>query len=81
MWCSNMLWYIHIKDYYDASEEEKDPLDEIIMAFNERWFHGWDATPEDQRVKFVTYAITLPPTPITNLKLPITKTCKTANWP
>ena len=33
--------------------EEKDPLDEIIKAFNERWFHGWDATPEDQRVKFV----------------------------
>jgi type I restriction enzyme R subunit len=23
-------------------------------TFNERWFHGWDATPEDQRVKFVT---------------------------
>lgn len=37
-----------------ASEEEKDPLDEIIQTFNERWFQGWDATPEDQRVKFVT---------------------------
>lgn len=36
------------------SEEDKDPLDEIIASFNERWFHGWDATPEDQRVKFVT---------------------------
>ncbi len=36
------------------NDEEKDPLDEIIKAFNERWFHGWDATPEDQRVKFVT---------------------------
>jgi type I restriction enzyme R subunit len=36
-----------------GGEEEKDPLDEIIRAFNERWFHGWDATPEDQRVKFV----------------------------
>ncbi len=34
--------------------EEKDPLDEIIKSFNERWFHGWDATPEDQRVKFIT---------------------------
>ena len=33
--------------------EEKDPLDEIIRSFNERWFHGWDATPEDQRVKFI----------------------------
>jgi type I restriction enzyme, R subunit len=33
---------------------EKDPLDEIIKAFNEKWFHGWDATPEDQRIKFIT---------------------------
>lgn len=33
---------------------EKDPLDEIIQSFNERWFHGWDATPEDQRVKFIS---------------------------
>jgi len=31
-----------------------DPLDAIIKAFNERWFHGWDATPEDQRVKFIS---------------------------
>ncbi len=37
-----------------GGDEEKDPLDEIIKSFNERWFHGWDATPEDQRVKFVT---------------------------
>ena len=36
-----------------GGDTEKDPLDEIIRAFNERWFHGWDATPEDQRVKFV----------------------------
>lgn len=36
------------------AEEEKDPLDEIIKSFNERWFHGWDATPEDQRVKFIS---------------------------
>ncbi|MEQ8714776.1 MAG: DEAD/DEAH box helicase family protein [Cyclobacteriaceae bacterium] len=37
-----------------GGEEEKDLLDQIIQTFNERWFHGWDATPEDQRVKFVT---------------------------
>jgi type I restriction enzyme R subunit len=37
-----------------GSEEEKDPLDEIIKSFNEKWFHGWDATPEDQRVKFLS---------------------------
>ncbi|MDD2635138.1 MAG: type I restriction endonuclease subunit R [Bacteroidales bacterium] len=36
-----------------GGNEEKDLLDEIIKSFNERWFHGWDATPEDQRVKFV----------------------------
>ena len=34
-------------------DQEIDPLDEIIQLFNERWFQGWDATPEDQRVKFV----------------------------
>ncbi len=37
-----------------GSDEDKDPLDEIIRSFNDRWFHGWDTTPEDQRVKFVT---------------------------
>ena len=37
-----------------GAQEEKDPLDEIIKTFNERWFHGWDATPEDQRMKFIT---------------------------
>jgi type I restriction enzyme R subunit len=34
--------------------EAKDPLDEIIRTFNDRWFQGWDATPEDQRVKFLS---------------------------
>lgn len=37
-------------------DEEKDPLDEIIRLFNERWFAGWDATPEEQRVKFINIA-------------------------
>lgn len=36
-----------------GSDEEKDPLDAIIESFNERWFHGWEATPEEQRVKFI----------------------------
>lgn len=35
-------------------EEEKDPLDLIIRSFNERWFQGWDATPESQRVKIIS---------------------------
>lgn len=37
-------------------EAEKDPLDEIIRAFNDRFFSGWDATPEEQRVKFINIA-------------------------
>jgi type I restriction enzyme R subunit len=32
---------------------QTDPLEEIIRTFNERWFQGWSATPEEQRVKFV----------------------------
>lgn len=35
---------------------EADPLNLIIPAFNERWFQGWNATPEEQRVKFVQLA-------------------------
>ena len=35
-------------------EEEKDELESIINGFNERWFQGWEATPEDQRVKFIS---------------------------
>ena len=36
-----------------AYDEKKDPLDEIIKNFNEKWFKGWDATPEEQRAKFI----------------------------
>lgn len=38
---------------YREGDPETDPLDEIIRSFNERWFQGWSATPEEQRVKFV----------------------------
>jgi type I restriction enzyme R subunit len=38
---------------YHSGGEEKDPLDEIIRHFNERWFSAWDATPEEQRIKFI----------------------------
>ncbi|HVT84293.1 MAG TPA: type I restriction endonuclease subunit R [Chitinophagaceae bacterium] len=37
-------------------DEQQDPLDIIIKSFNERWFQGWNATPEEQRVKFVNIA-------------------------
>ena len=36
-----------------GGEKEEDPLDQIINRFNERWFQGWEATPDEQRVKFV----------------------------
>lgn len=36
--------------------KEEDPLDVIIRSFNERWFQGWEATPEEQRVKFISLA-------------------------
>lgn len=39
-----------------GSEEPKDPLDEILKEFNERWFKGWNATPEDQKTKLISVA-------------------------
>ena len=38
---------------YRAGEVQEDPLEEIVRSFNERWFQGWSATPEEQRVKFL----------------------------
>lgn len=38
----------------DPSEE--DELEIIINSFNERWFQGWEATPEEQRIKFINLA-------------------------
>ncbi|MDH5796275.1 MAG: type I restriction endonuclease [Anaplasmataceae bacterium] len=37
-------------------DKEKNPLDHIVSTFNERFFAGWDATPEEQRVKFINIA-------------------------
>jgi hypothetical protein len=37
-------------------EEAHDPLDDIVHRFNERWFQGWSATPEEQRIKFIHIA-------------------------
>jgi len=39
-----------------GGESEKDDLDLIIKSFNERWFQGWEATPDEQRAKFVNLA-------------------------
>lgn len=35
---------------------DEEPLDIIIRSFNERWFQGWEATPEEQRIKFINLA-------------------------
>lgn len=34
-------------------EKEEDILENIIKNFNERWFQGWEATPDEQRMKFI----------------------------
>jgi type I restriction enzyme R subunit len=39
-----------------GGDTEEDQLDLIIRSFNERFFQGWEATPEEQRVKFVNLA-------------------------
>lgn len=39
-----------------GGDSEMDPLDEIIRTFNERWFQGLSATPEEQRIKFIKNA-------------------------
>lgn len=37
-------------------EGDKDLLEDIVRTFNERHFAGWEATPEEQRVKFINIA-------------------------
>ena len=39
-----------------SEEEVKDPLDVILQEFNNRWFNGWEATPDDQKMKLVSVA-------------------------
>lgn len=39
-----------------GGDTEEDELDLIIKSFNERWFQGWEATPDEQRAKFVNLA-------------------------
>lgn len=37
-------------------DEPTDPLDVILTEFNERWFKGWEATPDDQKAKIIGVA-------------------------
>ncbi|MEA3548192.1 MAG: type I restriction endonuclease subunit R, partial [Thermodesulfobacteriota bacterium] len=41
---------------HHGGDGDRDPLDEIIAGFNEKYFSDWDATPEEQRVKFLNIA-------------------------
>ena len=41
---------------YRDEEPQRDPLDDIIANFNQRFFDGWDATPAEQRVKLLSIA-------------------------
>ena len=34
-------------------------MDVILNEFNERWFRGWDATPDEQKTKFLNVAKTV----------------------
>lgn len=38
-----------------GTDEEKDPLDLIIQSFNERWFQGFGDTPEERKIKLISY--------------------------
>tara|TARA_Y100001956_G_scaffold82812_1_gene105849 strand:+ start:6403 stop:9444 length:3042 start_codon:yes stop_codon:yes gene_type:complete len=39
-----------------GGDKLKDPLDKIVRSFNEHWFQGWSATPEEQRVRLLSMA-------------------------
>lgn len=39
-----------------GGDSEKNELDLIVKSFNERWFQGWEATPDEQRAKFLNLA-------------------------
>lgn len=42
------------KDDPDGSKLPPLSIDLIIKSFNERWYQGWEATPEEQRLKFIS---------------------------
>ena len=39
-----------------SQEDNRTPFDIILEHFNERYFQGWDATPEEQRTKVIKIA-------------------------
>ncbi len=43
-------------DAHPKEDDPKDKLDQILREFNERWFKGWEATPDDQKAKLMSMA-------------------------
>lgn len=39
-----------------GGEKDESELDIIIKSFNERFFQGWEATPDEQKAKFIQLA-------------------------
>jgi len=39
-----------------GDDDPIDPLDQILKDFNERWFKGWNATPDCQKAKLISVA-------------------------
>ena len=39
-----------------GGEDDKDSLDDIVRIFNDRFYSGWEETPEEARVKYVSIA-------------------------
>lgn len=37
-----------------GGDMDENPLDTIIKTFNERYFQGWETTPEEQKVKLIS---------------------------
>ncbi|UWN48578.1 hypothetical protein ASALC70_00763 [Alcanivorax sp. ALC70] len=64
-----------------GGDKQLDPLDEIVRSFNERWFQGWSATPEEQKVKFINIAESIRQHPDFKAKYQDNPDPITASWP
>lgn len=42
-----------------TSDDDKGELDVILQEFNEKWFKGWDTTPEEQKIKLTVIVNTV----------------------
>lgn len=61
-------------------ELEQALLDMIVKEFNERWFSGWSATPEDQKMKLISLAKTIAESPKFKERIQGNTDVENANW-